>query len=253
MTLLLRANARHHDHRPTQDVWLSFQPQETQNAFAGGFVSLESLNEVSLAPGAPVVLRQDREGELLTYVREGRLAFRDSDGRRGILQAGDYRRMTVNRTTSGNRANASRADWVHFFEIGLRPLQIASGLGGEQKRFSTAERRGMLRLVAATEGSQGPLRIQQDASIFSALLEAGQHVVHALVPGRSAWLHIVRGEATLGDIVMSTGDGAGIAGEPAVSFTARGPSEILLIDLGESPADACRTGLVRPPDAGTSA
>jgi Quercetinase C-terminal cupin domain len=42
----------------------------------------------------------------------------------------------------------------------------------------------------------------------------------------------VQGEVTLGDIVLTTGDGVGVTAERAVSFTAREETEILLLDLG---------------------
>jgi hypothetical protein len=64
------------------------------------------------------------------------------------------------------------------------------------------------------------------------MLDAGQHVIHELSQGRRAWLHLVQGEVTLGDTVLTTGDGAGVAAEPAVSLTAREETEILLVDLG---------------------
>jgi hypothetical protein len=57
-------------------------------------------------------------------------------------------------------------------------------------------------------------------------------VVHELLDGRSAWLHLVEGEVTLGDVMLSTGDGAGLTAERAVSLTAREETEILLVDLG---------------------
>lgn len=56
-------------------------------------------------------------------------------------------------------------------------------------------------------------------------------MVHELAPGRSAWLHVVRGEATLGDVVLTTGDGAGIVADRALSLTAREATEILMVDL----------------------
>jgi hypothetical protein len=43
----------------------------------------------------------------------------------------------------------------------------------------------------------------------------------------------VEGEVTLGDIVLTTGDGAGVTAERAVSLTAQSETEILLLDLGE--------------------
>jgi hypothetical protein len=43
----------------------------------------------------------------------------------------------------------------------------------------------------------------------------------------------VEGEVTLDGIVLTTGDGAGVTAERAVSFTAREETEILLLDVGE--------------------
>ena len=78
--------------------------------------------------------------------------------------------------------------------------------------------------------------------MYSALLVSGQHVVHELLQGRSAWLHVVQGEVALGGLVLATGDGAGITAERAVSFTAREESEILLLDLGEQMPKSPKNG-----------
>jgi len=69
--------------------------------------------------------------------------------------------------------------------------------------------------------------------LYSAMLEPGRHVVHELAQRRSAWVHIVQGDATLGDIVLTTGDGVGVTAERAVSLTARVRTEILLLDLAD--------------------
>jgi redox-sensitive bicupin YhaK (pirin superfamily) len=50
-----------------------------------------------------------------------------------------------------------------------------------------------------------------------------------------AWLHVVSGEATTGDLVLTTGDGVGVTDEPAVSLTAQEETEILLLDLNHQP------------------
>jgi redox-sensitive bicupin YhaK (pirin superfamily) len=43
---------------------------------------------------------------------------------------------------------------------------------------------------------------------------------------------VVNGEVTLGEVVLTTGDGASITAERAVSITAQEESEVLLVDLG---------------------
>jgi redox-sensitive bicupin YhaK (pirin superfamily) len=91
-------------------------------------------------------------------------------------------------------------------------------------------------VVASLDSRRGSLRIHQDALIHSALLNPGQHLVRELSQGRSAWLHVVHGEIVLGDSVLTAADGAGISAEHAISLTARGDSEILLVEVGESEA-----------------
>jgi redox-sensitive bicupin YhaK (pirin superfamily) len=232
MTLLRRASARQHERHQHQEVWRTGFPQ------GSGFGALESLHEVRLSPGMRVALPAYGEAEVFTYLREGRLSFGDGAGRRGILQAGECRRMTAPRAARPTETNASRSACAHFFEIRLRPPQADLAPGYEQKRFSTAERRGALRVLASPQACHGSLLVHLDVFVFSALLDPGQHVVHALAAQRTAWLHVVRGEVTLGDLAMSTGDGAGITDGPAVAFTACAETEVLLIDLGESPEPA---------------
>jgi redox-sensitive bicupin YhaK (pirin superfamily) len=167
----------------------------------------------------------------VTYVREGALAYEDSLGFSGVIHAGEFQHLTAGRSIRHREANASRTDWAHVFQISLRSIAAELASSREQRRFSAAERRGRLCLVASPDGRGRSLRIQQDVLIYSMILEPGHHLVHALSPDRAAWLHVVHGEAIVGDILLSDGDGAGFTTERAVSLTAREPSELLLFDL----------------------
>src|SRR5438477_3297705 len=216
MITLRRAQERHHDRRRKRQVWLTFDANDRKDPLADGFGALQILDEDRLSPGAQLSRRPDRDAETVTYVCGGALAYDDSTGRPGVIQAGEFRRTTAGRGRRQHETNASRADWAHVFQIWLRPAQAAVDPGHEQKRFSTAERRGELCVVASPDARRGSLRLHQDALLYSAMLAPGKHVVHELSKKRSAWLHIVQGDATLGDIVLSTGDGVGVTGERAV-------------------------------------
>jgi redox-sensitive bicupin YhaK (pirin superfamily) len=74
--------------------------------------------------------------------------------------------------------------------------------------------------------------LRADAVVLSAILETGQHVVHELVEGRNAWLHVVSGGGASASIELMAGDGVGLSAERSVSFTARDATEILLLDVG---------------------
>jgi quercetin 2,3-dioxygenase len=233
MITLRRAEERHHDRSREQEVWLTFFLNGGASPFGDGFGTLEILDEGRLPPGGGITRRPRRDAEIVTFVREGTLAWEDSMDCSGLVQAGEFRRMTSGRGVRHRETNASQTDWAHVFQVWLHPAQADLEPSHEQKRFSVAERRGRLCVVGSPDGRRGSLRIHQDALMYSALLEPGTHLVHELSPGRGAWLHLVEGEATLGDLVLTTGDGAGIWAERAVSLTAEEPTEILLLDLCE--------------------
>jgi hypothetical protein len=240
MITVRRAEARRLSRRGRTEVRHSFDPEDRADVLADGFGSLEALDEDRVPPGARVPRHEHRDVEIVTYVCEGGLAYQDSMGRAGVIRAGEFQRITAGRGIHHSEANASRADWAHVFQLWLRPAEPGLAPGQEVKRFCAAQRRGWLCLVASPDARRGSLRIHQDALLYSALLDPGQHVAHELAQGRSAWLHLVRGEATLGDFVLATGDGAGVTAERAVSFTAVEQTELLFLDLGEpQPSTAC--------------
>jgi redox-sensitive bicupin YhaK (pirin superfamily) len=103
--------------------------------------------------------------------------------------------------------------------MSLRSAQAGLVRNHEQKRFTEAQRHNLLCVVVSPDGRQGSLRIHQDALVCSAILDPGNHLVHELAPDRTVWLHVVCGEATINDLVLTQGDGVGITNERSVSFT----------------------------------
>lgn len=228
--MVLRGSERRHQRRRQRDAWLSFELDANESP--NGFGDLQVLTESVLQPGARVPRRGHVDTEIITYVREGSLAYEDSTGASGVIQAGEFQRLTAGRTLLHSETNASRAH-VRFFQLWVRPSAVEAGPGREQRRFSSADRRGGLCLVASADGRRGSLRLRQDALIYSAMLDRGQHVVHALLDRRGAWVHVVHGQVVLDGVLLAAGDGAGVVAHRAVSLTASEASEILLVDLGE--------------------
>jgi redox-sensitive bicupin YhaK (pirin superfamily) len=236
MITMRRANERGSVRRADQQGWRTFYEKDPVPSLANGFGVLEFLDEDRLAPGVGVSLRVRPDVEVITYVREGTLAQEDSSGHCRVIHAGEFQCAVSGRGVRQTATNASTLGWVHVFQISLRPSEIGLDASHEQKRFSAAQRRGGLRAVASPDGRTASLHLRQDAVVFSALLDPGRHIVHELSPTRTAWLHMVHGEATLGDLVLTTGDGVGISAVRAVSLTARTETEVLLLDLGENVA-----------------
>ena len=129
--------------------------------------------------------------EIITYVHSGNLAFEDSIGLTGVLHQGDFQRITAGTGLRYSEMNISSEHQAHVFQFWLRPNRLGLEPGHEKRRFTVAERRGHLRLVASPGGIDDSLSLHQDAFLYSAILSKGESIVHPLGVGREAWLHIV--------------------------------------------------------------
>jgi redox-sensitive bicupin YhaK (pirin superfamily) len=235
MITLRRNTERHRDRSRRHQVWLTFCPQDRTDSLADGFGALAAFNEIRLPPGGRTVAEPSENAELVTYVHRGSLARSDSTAGLGVLSAGEFQHTITGRGIRHKEKNASPTAWAHVIRISLHPPKVALECPHEQTRFTAAQRRNVLCLVASPDGRDGSLRTYQDASTYSSILDPGHHLVHELLPGRSAWLHILYGYGTLDDIVLTQGDGVGVTIQPSVSLTAQQDTEILLVDLGPDP------------------
>jgi quercetin 2,3-dioxygenase len=232
MITVRRAGDRRHVQRGSKDVWLTFfRETGAGKTLAGGFGALQSLDESRLPPRGTSRNHPKSESDSVSYVQEGTLAFVNSVGHSGVVQAGEFQRITGASQVRHRETNASNDESVHVFRMGLGGSRDDLEPSHEEKRFSVADRRGVLCVVASLDARLGSLRLNQDVQIYSTVLHQGQHVVHELCPSRRAWIHVVEGAVVLGEVVLRIGDGAGITGERAVSATALVASELLLLDL----------------------
>lgn len=238
MFTLRRASARQHSQRRTQEDWRTFDPQNTTDPLANGFGALQLLNEIRIAPGTPILRNPPHDVDILTYIYQGAISYSGSVSPRGRLQAGEFHGVPLGRSPPHANMVVSQTDWAHVYELWLHPSAADLPSEEAQRRFSMADRRGRLCVVASPDARQGSLRIREEAFIYSALLDPGQHLARDLRHGRSAWLHVVHGAVTLADFVLLAGDGAGIAEERSLSFVAQERSEVLLIDLPGTPPTA---------------
>jgi quercetin 2,3-dioxygenase len=245
MMLVRRALERQHVALPESKAWHTFFHEDETSALADGFGILVIVNELGMAPQTTGSLASKASTEVITYVLQGNIAYEDSAGVSGVIHAGEFQRMDGARRIRYRETSALPAAWAHVFQIGLRSEPSQGAPSSEQKRFTLAQRQGVVRTIASRKGGRTSLSIREDARLFSAVLESGQHVVHALSVGRKAWLHLVHGKVSLGGTVLCTGDGAGLTDERSVSVTARANSELLLIDLPES-AVVYRNGRTQP-------
>jgi redox-sensitive bicupin YhaK (pirin superfamily) len=235
MQILRRNTERFHLHRVTQDIWQTFYPNNNKESTLTNFGVLAAFNEMRLPSGKVSALKPEAGSEIVTYVYRGTLAQEDSTGNSGVIHTGEFQRMIVGSGIHHKETNPSHIGDTHIFRISLLPSEAGLDSVQEQMRFPVALRHNLLCTIASPDGRKNSMRILQDAFIYSSVIDPGYHLVHELLPGRVAWLHVIHGEALMQDIILTEGDGVGVRLESSVSITAQENTEILLIDLGETP------------------
>src|SRR5206468_3247247 len=126
--------------------------------------------------------------------------------------------------------NPSKDEAVHLLQIWIQPDAKGVKPGYAEKSLKDAAP-GALHLVTSKTGRDGSIAIHQDADLWLAKLDAGNHITHRLAKGRSAWVHVAEGEVSLNGKKLSGGDAAAISEETSLELSATKPSQVLLFDL----------------------
>ncbi len=233
MIMLRRAGDRGHANHGWLDTYHTFSFADYHDPDFMGFGVLRVLNQDRVAPGGGFPRHGHRDMEIVTYVLEGVLEHRDSLGNGSRMEHGDVQLMSAGTGVLHSEFNASANEELHFLQMWVIPSHGGTTPRYEQRRFETEDLPGALRLLVSPEGRDGSLTIGQDARLFGGVVGGFGSIRHVLPHGRSAWLHVARGELRLGELEFGPGDGAAIRGEREIALTSREEAEVVLWELPE--------------------
>jgi quercetin 2,3-dioxygenase len=231
MITLRRSAERGHADHGWLNSYHSFSFAGYQDPSHMGFGPLRVINEDRVAPGQGFGTHGHRDMEIISYVLSGALEHKDSMGNGSVLRPGYVQRMSAGTGVMHSEFNPSPNELVHFLQIWIEPNVIGIQPGYEETQFSDVEKRGKLRLIASPDGLDGSVKIHQDAYVYASLLDDADKVSHALAPGRSAYVHVVRGAIVANGQTLGTGDAAKISVDATVELSDAKDAEILLFDL----------------------
>ena len=231
MIEIRKSNQRGHANHGWLDSYHTFSFAAYYDPKHMGFGPLRVINEDRVSPGKGFGSHGHENMEILTYVLSGALAHKDSMGNIETLHANDLQRISAGTGIVHSEFNGSPTEAVHFLQIWLEPAVDGLKPSYQQLSLTEEQKRGKLVLVASPEGG-GPLKIHQDAQVLIGQVEAGQELVHRVPAGRQAWVHVIRGAATVNGQPLATGDAAAVTGEPSVTLGGIDPNtEVLVFDL----------------------
>lgn len=196
-----------------------------------GFGPLVVINEDRVQPAKGFGTHSHSDMEIISYVLSGALEHKDSMGTGSVIQYGDVQRMSAGTGVSHSEFNHSSTERVHFLQIWIEPNVKGIPPSYEEKHFDTASKIGNLRLIASSDGKDGSVLIHQDANVYAAILGESDQVKHKLAIGRTAYVHVIRGQVEVNGVALSSGDALKIKDTAEVEFTNAKEVELLLFDL----------------------
>ena len=171
------------------------------------FRSLRVINEDHIAPGQGFGMHPHRDMEIITYILSGALEHKDSMGNGRVIRPGEVQYMSAGSGVEHSEFNPSKDEAVHLLQIWIQPDR--KGVAPRYAEKSLADVPvGALRLVTSKTGRDGSMAIQQDADLWLAKFNAGDHATHTLGKGRHAWVHVAEGELSLNGKKLQGGDAA---------------------------------------------
>ncbi|MBA2948836.1 pirin family protein [Streptomyces himalayensis] len=180
------------------------------------FGAVIACNEERLAPGAGFTEHPHSHTEIVTWVVEGELTHRDSQGHESVVRPGDVQRLSA----GGGVRHVERNDGAEplvFIQMWLAPeepggdpaYEVVHGIA-DSTPYAVPEAGAMLHVRRLTPGERTAV---PDAAF--------------------AYVHVVRGEVRLDGVRLAPGDSARIADAKGLELEAgaEGPAEVLVWEM----------------------
>ena len=195
-----------------------------------GFSALRVINDDIVAVGGGFDTHGHKDMEIISYVLEGAIEHKDSEGNVHILSAGEFQLMSAGSGIYHSEYNASHTEPLKFLQIWIQPNSFGNKPSYEQKDFGKQQG---LTTIATPTGENGTLLIKQDAKLHQLELKPDSKLSIDIATGRKIYLHQVNGILSVNDIELNAGDGAKIENLYTLNFANRGQEEVtaLLFDL----------------------
>jgi redox-sensitive bicupin YhaK (pirin superfamily) len=225
-----RAKERGHAHHGWLESYHTFSFADYYDPGHMGFGPLRVINEDRVQPGSGFGTHGHRDMEIISYVLEGALGHQDSMGNGSSIVPGDVQRMSAGTGVRHSEYNHSKDGVTHFLQIWIEPKFTGIRPSYEQKHFSSAEKRGRLRLIASADGREGSVSLNQDASLYAGLFDDGERAELALAAGRRGYVHVARGSLQVNGEHLDAGDAMKLDGG-TIELKDGKAAEVLVFDL----------------------
>lgn len=200
-----------------------FNPENIQ------FGVLRVINDDLVEPNTGFDTHPHRDMEIISYVVNGELTHGDSMGNRNTLSRGQVQYMSAGTGVLHSEHNLGE-DVLRFLQIWILPEKNGLHPNYGDYRFNWKDRKNhFLHMVSGPNGD-APIKIHQDANIYSLELEQGKEISFPVKEDRQAYLVQIEGTSTINGIELHDRDGMEIV-EEDITIKSENTSHILIIEL----------------------
>lgn len=196
-----------------------------------GFSHLRVINDDTLQPGRGFGAHGHQNMEIISYVLEGAIEHKDSQGNIRLLPAGEFQLMSAGSGITHSEYNASQSNTLKFLQIWIEPDESNTQPSYQQKNFG--QQLGLTKVISPN-GSEGSLGIKQNAIIYQLFMSPRQHQQLTIAAGHVVYLHLIKGEIKLDGQLLKPGDGAKVDHQAEINISASSHDDVqaLIFDLG---------------------
>uniref|UniRef100_A0A914UHK5 Pirin n=1 Tax=Plectus sambesii TaxID=2011161 RepID=A0A914UHK5_9BILA len=196
-----------------------------------GFGPLRVINDDRVKIGHGFDTHPHRDMEIITYVLQGAVRHKDSEGNGSVIVPNDVQVMSAGTGVYHSEFNDSKTENVHLLQIWIQPDKKGHQPRYQQGNFSNEAKRGNLKLVVSGDGRDGSMMVHRDVKVYAGLFDGKERAEYEVIPGRKIWLHVAKGSLTVNNLSLSEGDAIGVEEAGNLKLENGQNSEILLFDL----------------------
>ncbi len=225
---------RKNEHFHTQAGWLDsrhcfsfgqhYDPSNTHH----GLLLVNNDDVIRAGTGFDTHPHQDME--IITWVLDGELEHKDSQGNKGIIYPGLAQRMSAGTGILHSEMNNSGKKDVHLIQMWINPDTERVKPSYEQLDINPELDKGGLVPIASGQGHNAAIQIRQKGAVlWGGRLKAGE--VAKVPEARFAHVYVAKGSVDLeGAGTLKAGDAVRLAGagSPKITADSKSGAEVLI-------------------------
>jgi quercetin 2,3-dioxygenase len=225
---------RKDEHFHTQAGWLDsrhcfsfghhYDPSNTHHGL------LLVNNDDVIKAGTGFDTHPHRDMEIVTWVLDGEVEHKDSQGNKGIIYPGLAQRMSAGTGILHSEMNNSGEKDVHLIQMWINPDTERVKPSYEQLDINPQLDKGGLVPIASGQGHNAAIQIRQKGAVlWGGRLKAGE--ISKVPEARFAHLYVAKGSVDLeGAGTLKAGDAVRLAGagSPQITADAKSGAEVLI-------------------------